>query len=556
MFVQGLRVRAHIVGTFLYAFGAMCLGNGAVFVTCLVTATPAVVRLDSATRWVLLILALTCQSFWTACVTVLGAASFKTTGMAAGVVGLTTLMLVGTAIGLVTVQALLSASQSDDDLSVQQPPFFANPYPAALSLAPYFGFCRALWVIGDKGSNSEVLVALALTVVQGILYALVGAIIYTRQVSRRIDLSNPCGALSGTTSDETKGPTATNTTLGDVGASAQPLARFDSTTKAFGNKVVLNSLSLDIQHGECLGLLGPNGAGKSTAFKIMAGLLKSTSGDAEIEGFSIHTACDKARHRLGWCPQFPRLWPDLTVADHLGLFVMLRGLPSPFSLYSADRNQGRRTVRKFADVMQLGGATLTKKSSQLSGGMRRRLSLAISLVGAPPLMILDEPTTGLDPLTRGGVWDLLGALRRDSSRRGIIVSTHSMEEATALCNRIAILTHGCLQVTGTQDELKRQYGTGYTVQFSVATDTVVDVRQFLIDQIHKDATIKTSTGNVYSCHVPIDAKLGELFRNLSMADRNGLLQEWLVAETSLEDVFVRIVVASDDELSHITDATA
>eukprot|EP00035_Acanthoeca_spectabilis_P039938 m.66067 g.66067 ORF g.66067 m.66067 type:complete len:1472 (+) comp9798_c0_seq2:173-4588(+) len=544
MFVQGLRVKAHVIGTFIYAFGAMSLAHAAIFLLCFVSGSPALWKLDDPARWCVLILALTCQSFWTACVTILGASCFKATGTAAGVVGLATMCLVGTALGLVMLQGIIYAqTQKYDDDLYQQPHFFSNPYPTALSLAPYFGFFRALWMIGDKSNKrfGDMIIALALTLVQGLVYASIGVAIYLRQVSRRIDMSAAPEDLKQAQRREYED-------------AAPPLAQFAETTKQFGDKVVLDHLQLAIQHGECLGLLGPNGAGKSTAFNIMAGLLKSTSGDALIEGYSIHRHTDEARLRLGWCPQFPRVWPDLTVADHLGLFTMLRGLPSPFSLRRSQRAEGHKTVRLLADVMQLGGASLTKKASQLSGGMRRRLSLAISLVGAPPMMILDEPTTGLDPLTRGKVWELLGALRRESSRRGIIISTHSMEEATALCNRIAILTHGKLQVYGTQDELKREYGTGYTVQLSVV-DEGFDVRRFLAEEIDPGAAVRTSTGKVFNCHVPAEVNLSRLFQALSVADTNGTLREWLVAETSLEDVFVRIVASSDDEIAAATNCS-
>eukprot|EP00041_Stephanoeca_diplocostata_P038347 m.1503790 g.1503790 ORF g.1503790 m.1503790 type:complete len:277 (+) comp25208_c0_seq15:2694-3524(+) len=230
-------------------------------------------------------------------------------------------------------------------------------------------------------------------------------------------------------------------------------------------------------------MLGPNGAGKSTAFNIATGLLTSTSGDVFVNENSVAQHRTAACRDVGACPQFPRLWGDLTVRDHLGVFVALRGLPSPFSFNRRTRALGQHAVEVLATAMQIGGPALEKHSSALSGGMRRRLSLAISLIGAPPLLILDEPTTGLDPITRRDVWELLQKMNNDS--RSCVISTHSMEEADTLCSRIAIMTRGKLRVVDAQDRLKTRFGSGYTVMLSASAETF-DVPA-LLRSIHPEA---------------------------------------------------------------------
>lgn len=151
-------------------------------------------------------------------------------------------------------------------------------------------------------------------------------------------------------------------------------------------KVAVNDLCLGVPYGECLGLLGPNGAGKTTAISILSGAMSPSTGYALLGGYDVATQLDSVHQVLGICPQFDTVWPDLTVSDHLHFYARLKGIP---------RGLIRPAVQQVAERVGLDGDPLHGKSADLSGGMRRRLSLAIALIGNPPIVFLDEPTTGL-----------------------------------------------------------------------------------------------------------------------------------------------------------------
>ena len=195
-----------------------------------------------------------------------------------------------------------------------------------------------------------------------------------------------------------------------------------------GNKkVALDHLSLTIKEGETFGLLGPNGAGKTTLASIMSGLATQTSGSLIVNGQSVPKDMDDIYKSLGFCPQHDILWDELTIAEHLLFYCRLRGI----------KNE-KEEVESLTRKVNLHGIP-NKKVNELSGGMKRRLSLAIALVGSPSLVLLDEPTTGLDPVSRRAVWDIIND---QMDNRCTIITTHNMEEADALCSRIGIVAKG------------------------------------------------------------------------------------------------------------------
>ena len=208
----------------------------------------------------------------------------------------------------------------------------------------------------------------------------------------------------------------------------------------------LKPLYLEIDKGEILALLGQNGAGKTTFINILIGLLHPTRGKAIIKGIDTTINLDKAQKLVGIVQQFDCLWEDLTVEEHIALYAALKG-----------ETQIEHCVQKsLRQVGLLNSRFLLVKA--LSGGMKRRLSVAIGCIGNPPILILDEPTTGMDPLNRNQIWDLIHELKKG---RTIILTTHLMEEAEVLSDRIAILVEGDLYCVGTPLVLKNMYGDGY-----------------------------------------------------------------------------------------------
>lgn len=187
---------------------------------------------------------------------------------------------------------------------------------------------------------------------------------------------------------------------------------------------------------------------------MLTGLYSPDEGSAFIGGHSIRTAMDQVQLNIGVCPQFDLLWPNLTVKEHLLFYGRIKG-------YSG--RELDKMVQSAADEVGLGTKKdINKKSKHLSGGMRRRLSVAISLVGNPKIIFLDEPTTGLDPENKRQLWNIL-TNSRDKKKRSILITTHSMEEADVLCSRIGIIAFGMLRCVGPQMRLKKVYGDGYKV---------------------------------------------------------------------------------------------
>ena len=212
--------------------------------------------------------------------------------------------------------------------------------------------------------------------------------------------------------------------------------RCDALHKRYGDVVAVDGLSLTVQRGECFGLLGPNGAGKTTTIEILEGLLEPDHGEVEVLGLRWRTHAVELRQRLGIQLQETQLTDKLTVAETIRLFR---------SFY----HRGR-TVDDLMRVVELEG----KRDSwviKLSGGQKQRLALACALAGAPDLLFLDEPTTGLDPQSRRQLWGVLERFRADGGT--IVLTTHYMDEAQVLCDRVAIIDHGRVIALGTPQEL-------------------------------------------------------------------------------------------------------
>ena len=206
--------------------------------------------------------------------------------------------------------------------------------------------------------------------------------------------------------------------------------------KAYGDVVAVDGLDLAVRSGECFGLLGPNGAGKTTTIEICEGLLPRDSGDVEVLGMTWERQETRLRERLGIQLQDTQLSEKLTVEETLRLFR---------SFYDAGREIG-----DVIEIVQLGEKQSARVGS-LSGGQKQRLAVACALVGDPELLFLDEPTTGLDPQSRRQLWSLIEEFR--STGRTIVLTTHYMEEAERLCDRVAIVDHGHVIAMGTPVEL-------------------------------------------------------------------------------------------------------
>jgi ABC-2 type transport system ATP-binding protein len=290
--------------------------------------------------------------------------------------------------------------------------------------------------------------------------------------------------------------------------------------KTYDGKVeAVRGLDLEIGSGECFGLLGPNGAGKTTTIEILEGLLPQTSGEVEILGKSWNAHSRDLREMLGISLQETRLGEKLTVRETLDLFA---------SFY--------RRPRSTLEVME--EMALTEKANswvgKLSGGQRQRLAVATALVANPKILFLDEPTTGLDPQSRRQLWDII---RQFQGRRGtILLTTHYMDEAERLCDRLTIIDHGRAIASGTPAQLIEELGGHQLVEFDATGNDPAATESWRalpgVEAVRMEDGIVVLS--VRETHETIPALLGALQK------RGASLKRLTTRQASLEDVFVRL----------------
>ncbi|KAJ3012755.1 UNVERIFIED_CONTAM: hypothetical protein HDU68_001040 [Siphonaria sp. JEL0065] len=304
--------------------------------------------------------------------------------------------------------------------------------------------------------------------------------------------------------------------------------------KGLGPKVAVRNVTFAEETGVIFGLLGPNGAGKTTLISILTGLYDSSGGSARLAGFDIKTDIDQVYNSIGVCPQFDILWDDLTVAEHLYFYARLKGV--------AGRDEADAVEKSLQQVSL--EALRYRLSKTLSGGEKRRLSIAIALVGNPAVVFLDEPTTGLDPEVRRLIWNIIQGARDNKT---IILTTHSMEEAETLCQRIGIMAKGSLRCIAPPLRLKELYGKGFKLAFhSLAEDTeracafvetVLPIGWKKVDAF--------STNTAYEFPASSANAMPDLFEIMEKEKLANGIAEWSISQTTLEEVFVHLI--SDDD---------
>jgi ABC-2 type transport system ATP-binding protein len=222
----------------------------------------------------------------------------------------------------------------------------------------------------------------------------------------------------------------------------------ENIVKRFEDVVAVNNVSLQVSKGELFGLLGPNGAGKTTTVNILCGLLKPTSGSAFVGGFDVQREGAKVKELIGVCPQETAVYPYLTGAENVELFG---------NLYALDKDTFKtRRDRLFEKLGLVQDAK--RKVEKYSGGMKRRLSIILALIHDPQIIFLDEPTIGMDPQSRRAVWDFMEELKKEG--KTVFLTTHYMEEAESLCNRVGIIDYGRLIALDTPKNLISKNGVG------------------------------------------------------------------------------------------------
>jgi ABC-2 type transport system ATP-binding protein len=292
--------------------------------------------------------------------------------------------------------------------------------------------------------------------------------------------------------------------------------------KTYDGKVeAVRGLNLEIQAGECFGLLGPNGAGKTTTIEILEGLLSPTSGEVKILGRSWKEDSRELRELLGISLQETRLSEKLTVRETVELFASFYREP--------------RSADEVLDDLQL-GEKADAWVGKLSGGQRQRLAVATALVGNPKVLFLDEPTTGLDPQSRRQLWDIIRRFQRNGGT--VLLTTHYMDEAERLCDRLAIVDHGLIIAEGTPSDLIDRLGGHHVVEFSASGDAsdgaALDAWRAVtgVESLRHDDGLVSLT--VREPHLTIPALLD------AVENQGSQLLHLTTRQASLEDVFVRL----------------
>jgi ABC-2 type transport system ATP-binding protein len=291
--------------------------------------------------------------------------------------------------------------------------------------------------------------------------------------------------------------------------------RVRGLVKRYGEVKAVDGIDFDVAAGEVFGLLGPNGAGKTTTVEILEGLRTPDGGEASVLGVDVSKGADSLKPRIGVSLQTAALYPKLTVVELVDLFR---------SFYEQSR-----PTEELIEALEL-GERRNAQTKELSGGQRQRLAVALALVNDPELIFLDEPTTGLDPAARRSLWELIRGLK--AKGRTILLTTHYMEEAEVLCDRLAIMDHGHILEMGTVDELISKRFKERAVRF----DRIDSLSDAELESLPAVSSVKHDADEVMLYTRDVAATIGAL---LAMTEARGVEPQNLgVRRATLEDVFL------------------
>jgi len=298
------------------------------------------------------------------------------------------------------------------------------------------------------------------------------------------------------------------------------------TGKYVKNAVI--DVNFGVRNHECFGLLGPNGAGKSTTLNTVTSTIPQTTGKVCFNGVETHLA-RLGEISMGYCPQNDILWKELTLREHLELFLTIRG-------YSSD--EAREYATKYIDIIGV-EEHQNKRADDLSGGTKRKLSLLIAICGYPKQILLDEPSAGMDPSTRRLVWNIIKKTK-NMNDSAVIMTTHSMEEAEFLCDRLAILVNGRLSCIGSPEHLKMKFGDSYILELQSKNverfhNEIIENGKLFGDKEYK---MDKSSSDRVKYEVKMTRDIGQVFRIMENCKKNGLVTDYSFNQTTLEQIFI------------------
>eukprot|EP00792_Barthelona_sp_PAP020_P010880 TRINITY_DN4615_c0_g1_i1.p1 TRINITY_DN4615_c0_g1~~TRINITY_DN4615_c0_g1_i1.p1 ORF type:complete len:771 (+),score=181.60 TRINITY_DN4615_c0_g1_i1:171-2315(+) len=296
--------------------------------------------------------------------------------------------------------------------------------------------------------------------------------------------------------------------------------------REFKDVCAVNKLTIGLQKGEVLSIIGPNGSGKSTLINMLTGKLAPTTGSFEVLGVDSERLREVS-HMIGLCPQENIFFKDLTMREHLNFFCLIRGF---------DGEEKKQEIEKLINQFDI-GKFIDQKAGELSGAQKRRVMLTCAVIGSPPILFLDEPSSGFDPSSRRRMWNLISSLRKNCS---IVLTTHSMQEATALASRVAIFVNGQLRTIGTTQKLLTDHGEGYRLSIHCEPSSI----QAILNKIAHDLNIPEN-------HFKINANLLEVNLTRQFTDLAFIFDyfirhkedlrivDWTISQSTLEDVFLK-----------------
>ncbi|MBP3616633.1 MAG: ABC transporter ATP-binding protein [Lachnospiraceae bacterium] len=312
--------------------------------------------------------------------------------------------------------------------------------------------------------------------------------------------------------------------------------------KAYGDHIAVDHLNFTVEKGQILGFLGPNGAGKSTTMNMLTGYISATEGTILVNGYDVLEEPELAKKSIGYLPEQPPVYPDMTVTEYLKFVTELKKVP---------KKDREREVERVIEVTQL-QPMRGRLIQHLSKGYRQRVGIAQALVGNPEVIILDEPTVGLDPKQIIEIRDLMKSLAKEHT---VLLSSHIMQEISAVCDHIMIISHGKLVLSGTPEELQKQANQGENIELeAMATKEQVTAMLERLEGVTEIAELPSESENSYAVSIQSTVDLREKLFTM-FAEAKLPLLKLVRTKKTLEDIFLEATsaqpVAEEEEASEV-----